>query len=136
MPAPHASSSDLQGHLSAENWATVEGWDAAEVARQLERASELVDDLTGRANYEVDDDGLATDPNLAEALRKATCAVVELWLEVGEANDIDGLAGSKVSLSGVSADRAPEASRRVLRPLKRVGLLAQPGDYLPRQVAS
>lgn len=132
MAAPHADRDDLEAYLSADDWAVVNGWDLAEVTRRLERASDLVDDLTGRANYDVDEDGLAVDADLAEALRKATCAVVEFWLEVGEENDLDGRAGQQVSTSGYSGARAPHASDRVLRPLKKVGLLAQPSLWPAR----
>lgn len=130
--APHATREDLigvdgdRGYLSAPHAAVVASWDLDECERVLERASELVDDITGCALYEVDANGNAVDPNVAAALRMTTCAVVEKWLEVGEANDIDGLDGDAISVPGFSGHRAPEASRRMLRPLRRAGLVSQP----------
>lgn len=130
-PAPHATRDDLLGvdgpsPLSPAHAAAVAEWTEDETDRVLTRASELVDDYTGRALYECDEYGNATDPNIAAALRMATCAVVEMWCEVGEENDIDGLAADQISVQGFSGHRAPEISRRVLRPLRRAGLLAQP----------
>lgn len=135
MPASHATPTDLEAYLSATGWATVDAWTAGEITRWLDRCSDIVDDLTGRANYSTDANGLATDPDLAEALSKATCAVVELWLAVGEDNDIDGLAAEQISVTGFTGKRAPEATRRVLRPLKRAGLLCQPGSYSNGEVS-
>lgn len=130
--APHATREDLigvdgdRGYLSAKDAATAAQWELDECERVLERATELVDDLTGRALYEVDHEGKTVDENIAAALRMATCAVVEKWLEVGEENDIDGLDGDQISVPGFSGHRAPRSSNRVLRPLRRAGLLAQP----------
>lgn len=130
--APHATrealigTDDDRGYLSTEHSAKAASWELDECERVLERAAELVDDLTGRAFYEVDHEGRATDPNIAEALRMATCAVVESWLEVGEENDMDGLSGDQISVPGFSGRRAPMAAPRVLRPLRRAGLLCQP----------
>lgn len=132
MLAPHATKLDLvgdddeRGYLSAVHVARVTAWSDDEIERWLDRCSDVVDDLTGRANYSVDVNGNATDENIAAGLRMATCAMVEFWLTVGEANDVDGLASDQISVAGFSGHRSPEATRRVLRPLRRAGLLAQP----------
>lgn len=132
MTAAHATKTDLvgdantTGYLSTVDAAVVNGWSAGEIARMLDRASSLVDDLTCRARFKVDEDGTAIDATIAAALRDATCAVVEMWLEVGEDNDVDGLAGESYTVTGYSGLRSPEASGRVLRPLRQAGLLAQP----------
>lgn len=132
MTAAHATKTDLvgdtltAGYLSAGDAAVVNGWSAAEIARVLGRASTLVDDLTCRARFKVDENGTPVDATIAAALRDATCAVVELWIEVGEDNDVDGLAGESYTVTGYSGLRSPEASRRVLRPLRQAGLLTQP----------
>lgn len=131
-PASFATKEDLIGSettdafLSEVAAATVDDWSDDEVARVLARATSAVDELTSRATFATDEDGNATDENVVAALRMATCAVVEQWLEVGEENDIDGLAGSQISVTGYSGPRAPLFGPRVLRPLKRCGLLAQP----------
>lgn len=132
MLAPHATPDDMLGddpayRLAPEHAAVFTALDEGEQERLVGRASELVDELTRCAHYQVDEEGRAVDENVAAGLRMATCAVVEMWLEVGEDNDVDGLAGTQVSVSGFSGLRTPEATRRVLRPLRRVGLLAQPG---------
>ncbi len=90
--------------------------------RMLLRASELVDEMV-RAPYTTDADGLPTDADVAAAMTKATCAVVEAWLEVGETNDVDGLAGRPVSVSGFSGDRAPRYPPRAIVALKAGRLL-------------
>lgn len=126
--AAHATKEDLTDYLSEDSAVLVESWGDAEIARVLDRASGVVDDLTGRGCWEVDSVGLAIDENIAAGLRMATCAVVEQWIEVGEDNDVDGLAGEQISVSGYSGKRSVTAGPRVLRPLKRCGLLAQPEE--------
>jgi hypothetical protein len=94
----------------------------ADAGRLLLRASELIDSIV-RAAYTVDINGIPTDADKAEALAKATCFVVEQWLEVGEANDIDGLAGSAASVGSYSGKRAPAEMPRALRVLREAGLM-------------
>lgn len=130
MALPHATKPECETYLSEANVARTEAWSGGEWERQLERASDIVDNLTGRANYRVDANGLAADPTLRKALSQATCAVIEMWLEVGEENDIDGLAGQQISVTGYSGARAPESTERIRRPLRRAGLLTQP-EILP-----
>ncbi len=94
--------------------------------RMLERASELMDGVVVAA-FEVDSvTELPTDVEVAAALRDATCAQVEQWLEVGESNDVDGLAGTAVSVGGYAGRRAPSVSPRALRILRNAGLLLAP----------
>ncbi|MFG3085129.1 head-tail connector protein [Streptomyces parvulus] len=60
-------------------------------ARLLLEASRLLDrDFLKAAVYDVDDDGLPTDPLVAEAFAEAVCAQVEFWGEVGVETDISG----------------------------------------------
>lgn len=93
-----------------------------DAARLLQRASELVDDIVCQP-YSFDaTTKIPTDPEIAEAFQKTACAIVELWMEVGESNDIDGLAGTDVAVSGFTGKRAPERSRRAVRPLTALGL--------------
>ncbi|MFD8970542.1 hypothetical protein ACFV0C_37070 [Streptomyces sp. NPDC059568] len=57
----------------------------------LERASELLDaDFLLTAIYEVDANGMPTDPDVAAAFMKAVCAQIEFWGEAGEEVDITG----------------------------------------------
>lgn len=60
-------------------------------SRLLERASQLLDtDFLIPAVYDVDDDGMPTDPVVIAGFRDAVCAQVEFWGEVGEETDISG----------------------------------------------
>ena len=95
----------------------------ADIDRLLMRASELVDNTVTLA-YAVDDtDELPTDTDLAAALRDATCAQVEAWQEVGESNDVDGLAGVDISVGSYSGPRAPKLAPRAFRILQNAGLV-------------
>jgi hypothetical protein len=116
MADPYATPADLQTFVSAATWAEI-----TEPDRQLRRASEEIDDVV-RLAYEIDVDGLPTDTDVAEVLREATCAQVEAWVEVGEENDIDGLAGSHITVTGYSGQRAPRLAPRALRILRVAGL--------------
>lgn len=113
---PYATSAELN---------TWTGTTVADADRLLARASELLDSVI-RASFTVNGNGIPTDADVAAALRDAACAQVEQWLEVGEANDIDGLAGTDVSTSGFSGRRAPSLAPRAARILTNAGL-----DYLP-----
>lgn len=121
MTDAYASVDDLTAWLPAS--VSVDPDDAP---RLLKRASDLIDS-TVRAGYTVDDNGIPTIAALAQALNDACCAVVESWVEVGEANDIDGLAGTAVQVAGKSGYvgfRAPELCPRAFRILQLAGLLS------------
>lgn len=101
-----------------------------DAARLLQRASDLVDTIVC-APYATDLSGMPTDVDIIAALKNATCAQVELWGEVSEANSIDGLAGTGVMLTGASGfqgKRAPDVSPRALSYLANAGLL-RPGGF-------
>lgn len=55
-----------------------------QVELKLERASRTVDQALLTAVYDVDEDGLPTDPDVQEALRTATCEQVTAWEALGE----------------------------------------------------
>lgn len=69
-----------------------------ESARLLLRASQLLDaEFLIPAVYDVDDEGMPTDPVVAAAFRDAVCAQCEFWVEVGEETDISGpLQGAQI----------------------------------------
>ncbi len=117
MTVAYATEDDLAGYVAAA--AGLE-----DASRLLTRASELLDDKV-RASFEVDDDtNLPTHTGVAAALRDATCAQVEFWLEVGEEHDVEGLAGRQVSIQGLSlAALPPELAPRAQRILRTAGLL-------------
>lgn len=91
----------------------------ADAPRLLARASEVIAEAV-TTGYSVDLDGNPYDTTVADALRNATCAQVEQWMEVGEENDIAGYHRSTavstqgLSLAGLPASLAPRA-RRILR---------------------
>jgi hypothetical protein len=112
----YATSAELSAFLPA-------GTTVTDADRVLARASERIDG-TVMAPFTVDTlTGLPSDPDIAAAMRDATCAQVEQWLEVGEENDIDGLAGTEVSVTGYSGRRAPRVAPRALQILQNAGLM-------------
>ncbi|MFD3835309.1 hypothetical protein ACFWWC_03505 [Streptomyces sp. NPDC058642] len=57
----------------------------------LERATRLLDsDFLKAAVYDVDDDGMPTDPVVQAAFAEAVCSQVEFWGEVGVETDVSG----------------------------------------------
>lgn len=78
--------------------------------RELERASELLDDVIV-ATYTTDDSDVET------ALQDATCAQVEYWIELGEEHDISGQRGAievkGLSISQLPGTLAPRAKRHL-----------------------
>lgn len=116
--AAYATAAELAAYLGAPA--------PTDAARLLDRASELMDD-TVRAPFTTSGDGdLPTDASIAAAMKNATCAQVEFWQEVGEANDVDGLAGTTIMLTGTTGfqgKRAPVVAPRALRYLKAAGLM-------------
>ena len=100
---------------SAEYEVFAGGESPDDLARLLERASEVIGDFTKTAWYATDDHGMPTDEDVLEALRKATCAQVEFWMAGDEEDDILGPV-NKLSLGGMSFEGkmqtiAPRAAR-------------------------
>lgn len=95
----------------------------AGLPRLIARASELIDAHV-RAEYTVDDTGAPTDATVAQVLADAVCAQVEQWVEVSEANSIDGLAGTQIAVDGYSGGRAPDLAPRARHLLRTFGLLS------------
>lgn len=101
------------------------------IDRLLERASEVIDDAIRTAVYDVDDDELPTDDDVAAALRDATCAQVEFWLASDEEDDILGPIQS-VTLGGLQVQYGAGTNRqtplylapRAARILRSAGLYA------------
>ena len=114
MTVAYATVAELATFLGSEG--------TPDAGRLLERASELVDTIVDVPFALSATTGLPTDTDVAAALRDATCAVVEAWLEVGESNDIDGLAGQQIAVQGFTGKRAPEKPPRAVRLLKIAGL--------------
>lgn len=119
MTASFATAAELDAWLPT-------GTVANDAERMLARATALVAQQL-RYPYAVDAGGAATDAMVIDALRDATCAVVEAWIEAGEANDLDGLAGTQMSVPGYSGPRAVSFPPRAYRALSQAGLM-QPND--------
>lgn len=123
MPASYATPTQLADYLSAEDAAEV-----SEAERVLARASELMDDTLRRPFALNPATDLPADPKFADALRDATCAQVEYWLEVGESHDTGGMAHKQVSIGHLSmASLPPELAPRAKRTLHAAGLLSGRG---------
>jgi hypothetical protein len=115
MAAAYATPADLAAWLETDP--------PADADRLLRRASDLLD-ATVYGAYAVDaGTGLPADPAAAAALRDAACAQVEFWVEVGEAHDLDGGAGSQVSIGGLAMQRPGRPSGRALDLLRMAGLM-------------
>lgn len=71
-------------HATSGDFATYSGSSApADIERLLQRASKLVDSFV-LSPYSVEANGSPTETYVAEALRDATCAQIEWWLETGD----------------------------------------------------
>lgn len=97
--------------------------------RLLARASELVDSLLLAAVYAVDEHGHPVDDEVRDALRRATCAVVEWWHETGDPTGAGGqfteAALGTLRLKRADTSSAPEVAPSAVRILATAGLLAQ-----------
>lgn len=63
---------------------------------KLRRASIVIDGLTRRSVYAVDEDGYATDETVAEAFKDATCAQMAYW---DDTDDVSGAASQEGTIS-------------------------------------
>lgn len=122
---PYADEDQLADYLVGGDYedVTPEG-DAAE--RILLRASEVVQ-WASVGTYDPDDVDLPE--TVPEALRDATCAQVEQWLEVGEEIDIGGWNRSQgVKYGAVALDSLPSIlAPRAARILDAEGILNDVG---------
>jgi hypothetical protein len=113
----YATEDDLQGYLGAGAGLPTNA------ARLLDLASELLDEAT-LMRYDT------TDTDHVTAMKKAACAQVEYWIEVGEARDVTGpvqgeIVGSVQIQYGAGSNRiAPKyLGPRAKRHLLTAGLL-------------
>lgn len=100
----------------------------------LRRASAEVESHIRTAVYVTDEDGYPTDPDIADALRDATCAYVAYWDETDDITGAEAIAGpvkiGSVSLGGTStggaSSRTPADTRiahEALTILRNAGLI-------------
>lgn len=123
---PYATNEQLGTYLQGSAIGVPE-----DAARLLVRASELIDDHTAAAVYDVDTAGAPTYQPVIDALANAVCAQVEYWLTGDEEDDILGptqgaAIGGMQQQYGAGENRvtpmylAPRAARH----LRRAGLLS------------
>lgn len=72
--------------------------DAEQVLRS---ASLIVDRVLRNSYYDTDDEGMPTDPDIRDALRDATCAQAERFIETGDHSGVSA-AYSHLQLGGFS----------------------------------
>jgi len=126
VTSSHATEADLVAYLPAD------ALGGGDTTRLLERASRRIDKAC-RAPYSAHPTtGLATDASIAAALRDATCAQIEFWLEVGESGDVDGLDSTEYSVPGYSGTRSPRLAPRALDELEQAGLTLVGGSSRTR----
>lgn len=76
----------------------------------LARASRMLDaQALLTAVYDVDDEGLPTDPLVAAAFRDAVCAQVQWWDELGDSIGAAGAGWGAVAIGGLSMSRSVTA---------------------------
>lgn len=116
---------DTVAYLTYTEIDHLEAGEEVRVQRRLRRASALVDDLLLAAVYDVDGDGMPTNPVVAEAMSDAVCAQAEWFEETGDdTGAAEQFAGG--SLGSLSLSRPPGVSRYApdtVAILRRVGLL-------------
>lgn len=107
-----------------ESWTGVTPDNPARATALLRRASILVQRAIRNDLYDTEPSGVPSDPDLAEAVRDATCAQTEVWL----ASDLDVIAGpgGQPALPTVSAiDGAQVSFDAYLTATARTGALTQ-----------
>lgn len=123
---PLATPADLTAWLPADGTITVPTGPEAE--RLILRASETVAEHA-TVGWTVDTLGDPDVTEVREALRDATCAQVEQWLEVGEENDIAGYPrGTAMGMGSMNLSRLPSIlaprAKRILRTAGLTGAVA------------
>src|SRR6476469_10025609 len=118
----YASPADLADYAGSD----VVGEDSP---RLLARASELVDSLLVTAIYDTASDGLPVDEQLRDALKRATCALVQWWDETGDPTGAGGQYVESqigtVRLKRSDIVMAPEIAPAAVRILATAGLLGR-----------
>ena len=121
MTLIYADAADLQ------TWTGAPPDDAAKATALLRRASFLVGRAIRNDLYDVTPSGMPADPDLADAVRDATCAQVEVWLAGGL--DVIAGPGGQPALPTVSAiDGAQVSFDAYLTAAARTGALTQLDD--------
>lgn len=73
----------------------------------LADASRMLDSLVlAYCRYDVDDDGMPTDPDVAAAIGRAVCAQVAWWDEIGDSTGAAGVGYGSVAIGSVTLGRS------------------------------
>jgi hypothetical protein len=137
MPLVYATVADL------EAWLPPRLEVPADAELQLAKASQRLSRVLLTAVYDVGPSGLPTDPEVAQALAEATCAIVEYRLDTGDSGTGGGgwttVSAGSVSLSRAAADPVttsaalPESALDVLAALPstafRLGVVSTAGAW-------
>ncbi|GAA1026827.1 hypothetical protein GCM10009557_05900 [Virgisporangium ochraceum] len=106
-PDPAAALTGMRVYATTTDYATyLLAAPPAGARRALAAASREVDRMLLTAIYDVDDDGLPTDADVAEAMKLATCAQAEYAKLTGDANLVGAGAITQVGLGSLSYTRA------------------------------
>lgn len=95
--------------------------------RQLDRASELIDDHTRTAVYEHDTDGFPTEAKYIAAFMKATCAQVQFWMAGDEEDDVLGPVEWSLAIGGTAS--APSGGKSLVLAPRAARILRAGGLY-------
>lgn len=97
--------------------------DESKLGKRLRAASIEVERITRLALFDVDEDGYPTGPDLTDAFKEATCAIVEYWEETDDPTGADAAQGAvkigSVSLGTTSSNRLADSPQDKLT--KRIG---------------
>jgi hypothetical protein len=98
-----------------------------DAAKRLRDASADLDDLLLCAVYDVDDDGMPTDPDVKEALAEAVCALVQHRLDTGDDDGSGALQSASIAGVSLGWNRSGKANPSARYGPKVPGILAGVG---------
>ncbi|MER8158162.1 hypothetical protein [Streptomyces sp. NPDC094472] len=103
MARVYATAADFQGYTGQAP--------PADVDQLLARATAMLEAQVLRMCwYDVDSDGMPTNPLVLEAIRNAVCAQVQWWGELGDSIGAAGVGWGSVGIGSVSLSRSGSAS--------------------------
>ncbi|TMU98095.1 hypothetical protein [Streptomyces sp. DASNCL29] len=103
MARVYATAADYQGYTGQDP--------PADVDQLLARATRMLEAQVLRMCwYDVDADGMPTNATVLEAIRRAVCAQVQWWGELGDSIGAAGVGWGSVGIGSVSLSRSGSAS--------------------------
>ncbi|MGW3191596.1 hypothetical protein ACWDBT_27525 [Streptomyces ardesiacus] len=95
----YATTTDLANYLQAAA--------PLDVAHLLEGASRMLDTrVLAYCRYDVDEEGMPSDPDVKAAIGRAVCAQVAWWDEVGDSTGAAGVGYGNVAIGSVNLGRS------------------------------